>query len=207
MYPPVPPRVGPDGSGPRGSLPSTPLPSSRVHSRHRGITAKQGTGCWWPWRSRVPAVQVLGPAIEATKSGRRRHLASVGNAAGTGPEVLSVSLHQKMLWLASPFLLLTILLLINSPTIGASLGSATLALPLTLTLDLTSISRKATVSLAGGIEPSTTARRFRQSSRFVSSSKGRRDKDKTGQDRTNAPESLAHTEGPLFGALFESSHH
>lgn len=92
-------------------------------------------------------MQVLRSAIEARKSGRRRHLAGVRNAAGTGPEVLSVSLHQKMLWLASPFLLLTILQLINSPTIGASLGSATLALPLPLTLDLTSISRKASVSL------------------------------------------------------------
>lgn len=59
-------------------------------------------------------MQVLGPAIEARMSGRRRHLAGVRNAAGTGPEVLSVSLHQKkMLWLASPFLLLTILLLIH----------------------------------------------------------------------------------------------
>ncbi|KAL7894494.1 hypothetical protein HDV64DRAFT_123081 [Trichoderma sp. TUCIM 5745] len=184
MYPPVPPWVEPDGSGPRGSLLSTPPESTD------------------PWRWRVPAAQVSGAAIEARKSGRHRHLASVRNAAGTDPEVLSVSLHQKTLWLVSPFLLLTILLLINSPAIGASLGSATLALP--PTLDLTSISRKGHSGIKP--KPSKTARRFRQSSRFVSSDKGRQaeTQDKTGRTR---PKSLAHTEGPLFGALFESSHH
>lgn len=55
----------------------------------------------------------------------------------------------------TPFLLLTILLLINSPIIGASLVlRRSLALPLPLTLDLASISRKATV-LDGGIKPAT----------------------------------------------------
>lgn len=143
-------------------------------------------------------------------SGRRRHLAGVRNAAGTGPEVLSVSLHQKkMLWLASPFLLLTILLLIHF----------TYHRSISWFCDARSASdsdSRPYKYFPQGHRHSQSRRRnrtrqtrspLRQPSRFVRSPRqGQTRQDKSSQDKTNAPESLAHTEGPLFGALFESSH-
>lgn len=78
-----------------------------------------------------------------------------------------------------------------------------LPLTLTLTLNLTSISRKATVqSRRRNQVQQPTARRFRQ---YASSLRqGQTRQKKTRQDER--ARILAHTEGPLFGALSKSSH-